>query len=351
MRNIYTLAQDGTAYNTDITKSVVIKGVGTDLKNNPSLLKRANKKVITNALVMALVDVAKECDDKDWIKKYWNTYHCQNKFISYKDKVYTDLCKNRWCSTCNGIRKAELLNKYYSELIKWEEPHLLTLTLRTVKANQLAPRIDEMVRAFTRIKDRCNKRNRRGKGMKIKGIKSLECNFNATSRWYNPHYHIITPNRQTALYIKQEWKKEWNKNGEYNAAEKGQDVSKIRNVEKGLIEVIKYGAKMLSDPDPNKKRRRTRGDLNGLSIYAKGLHVIYKAFEHRQLFKSFGFKLKDMEIENSTTAQSVGDYELWKYRIDKMDWVNESTGEYLTDYELDVKLEYLLQNSIDTSLY
>ena len=348
-RNIYTLAQKRTPKFDKTSQSIIINGVGTDLVNNPSLLKRANKKVITNALVLALVDVAKECDEVDWIKRYWNTYHCQTKLIGYKEKFYTDICRNRWCSTCCGIRKAELLHKYYEELIKWEEPHLLTLTLKSVRANQLDSRIDEMVKSFTRIKDRCNKRFRRSNAMKIMGLKSLECNFNAFNQWYNPHFHIITPNRQTALYLKQEWKKEWNKNS-YLASDRAQDVRIIENVESGLIEVIKYGAKMLSEPDPKKKRKRKRGDLNGLNIYAKGLHTIYKAFDNHQLFKSFGFSLPKQTYKTNTT-QVVSNFDVWKYRIDEMDWVNTSTGNYLTDYELDKNLDYLLKTCIDKVLY
>ena len=60
-------------------------------------------------------------------------------------------------------------------------------------------------------------------------VLSLECNFNATKKWYNPHYHIITPNRVTALYLKQEWKKEWNKTT-FNAGAKGQDIREIEDV-------------------------------------------------------------------------------------------------------------------------
>lgn len=343
-----TLGQSRTANFHETSESLTISGVGTDLINNPSLLKRANKKVITNALVLALVDVCKEGNEVYWSKRYWRSYHCQTKLIGYEDKLYTKLCRNRWCATCCGIRKAELLNKYYTELIKWEEPHLLTLTLKTVRADKLEQRIDDMVKTFVKIKDRCNKRHTRNGAMKIMGLKSLECNFNAVSRWYNPHFHIITPNRQIALYIKQEWKKEWNKNS-YMASDRAQDVRKIENLESGLIEVIKYGAKMLSEPDPNKKRKRQKGDLNGLNIYANGLHTIYKAFDSHQLFKSFGFKLTKQELRKNTT-QVIRKYDVWKYRIKDMDWVNTSTGNYLTDYELDIDLEYLLKTSIDIVL-
>lgn len=348
--SIYTLAQDRTANHGKMSASLNISGVGTKLKDNPSLLKRANKKVITNALVMALVDVSKELDEVTWSKRYWRSFHCQNYLIEYEDRVYTDLCRNRWCATCCGIRKAELINTYYPVIIKWEEPHLLTLTLKTVKANGLNKRIDDMVKAFIRIKDRCNKKNKRINGMKIKGIKSLECNFNAVMRWYNPHFHIITPNRQIALYIKQEWKKEWNKNGVFMASDKAQDIRKVENVEEDLVEVIKYGAKMLCEPDPNNKRKRSRGDLDGLSLYAKGLHTIYKAFDNHQLFKSFGFKLPT-EIKKTKKSQSVTEYKVWKYRVAEMDWINTINGKHLTEYEIDNNLENLLKYSIDKVLY
>jgi len=343
-----TLGQSRTANFDNTLQSLIITGVGTDLIDNPSLLKRANKKVITNALVMALVDISKESGELDWTKRYWNSYHCQTKLIGYKNKFYTKLCRNRWCATCYGIRKAELLNKYYDELLKWEEPHLLTLTLKSVGANQLDERINDMVKAFVRIKDRCNKRRKRSNAMKIMGLKSLECNYNANRRWYNPHFHIITPNRQIALYIKQEWKNEWNKYS-YLASENAQDIRIIENIESGLIEVIKYGAKMLSEPDPNKKRKRQKGNLNGLSIYANGLHTIYKAFDNHQLFKSFGFSLPNQELK-TTSTQLIFNYDVWKYRINDMDWVNTSTGKYLTDYELDANLDYILKTSIDKVL-
>ena len=263
MGNIYTLAQNRTNKIEGISNKTVICGTGTQIENNPAILKRANKKVISNAVVLNMIDIAKSKGDKDMIQPYWNTYHCQNKLISYEGRYYTDYCKNRWCATCCGIRKAHILNQYYPIICKWSEPHLLTLTLTTVKAEQLDNRIKEVIKTFSVIIDRCRKRNERGKGMKILCVKSLECNFNATRRTYNPHYHIITPNRVTALYLKQEWKKQCNKTT-FNAGEKGQNIRKVKNVERDLVEVIKYGAKILSDPDPIHKRKRKKGDMKGL---------------------------------------------------------------------------------------
>ena len=327
---------------------MLISGTGTVLKHNPAVLERAKKKAITNALVLALADIATENGETKISKRYWNTYYCQTKLTIVNGRYHTNWCKNRWCSTCCGIRKAHLINKYFPIIYEWKEPYLLTLTLKTVKAEQLHSRICQMIKTFIKIKDRCNTRHQRGKGMKIKGIKSLECNFNPAKEWYNPHYHIITPNRETALYLKQEWKKEWNKT-DFQAGEKGQDLRPVEDKERDLVEVIKYGAKILSDPDPNHKKKRKKGDMTGLNIYANALHTIYKAMDKHRLFSSFGFKLPTQPISDSS-ERLVSDFENWTYNPKLMDWVSNDSGKLLTEYEIDGYLEYILKTRIDKVL-
>ncbi|QCX00115.1 hypothetical protein FGM00_08360 [Aggregatimonas sangjinii] len=348
MDSIYTLALNGTSSFSNKLETTVITGTGTPIKNNPSLLKRANKKAITNQLVLAMIDVAKEKGETEIIKRYYNTFHCQTKLISKDGRYYCNWCKNRWCATCCGIRKAMMIKKYYPILSQWEEPHLLTITLKSVKAKDLDSRVNQMVLAFQRIKDRCNKRHIRGKGMKIIGIKSLECNFNATKRTYNPHYHLIVPTRAIGLYIKQEWKKELNKN-EFNVGEKGQHIRAVKETKRDLVEVIKYGAKILSDPDPTHKRKRKKGDMTGLQIYANALHTIYKAFDKHHLYNRFGFKLPKSEMA-AKSARVVDDFEKWEYNFKLMDWINNDTGRMLTEYEMDSYLEFILNTQIDKEL-
>lgn len=343
--SIYTLGVNRTTNLPFKQEKTIITGTGTPIANNPALKKRASRKVITNHLVLAMIDVAKSNGDIDMIPRYWNTYHCQTKLTIKDGRYYCNWCKNRWCATCCGIRKAMIINAYYPIIFQWEEPHLLTITLKSVKAKDLDARINQMTKAFHRIKDRCNKRYLRGKGMKLVGIKSLECNFNATKRTYNPHYHLIVPNRVIGLYIKQEWKKELNKN-EFNVGAKGQHIREVKRTEKDLVEVIKYGAKILSDPDPEHKRKRKKGDMTGLQIYAGALHTIYKAFDKHHLFSRFGFTLKD-NTEKDITIREVSDFEKWEYNSKQMDWVNKDTGKLLTEYEIDHKLENLLKTCIN----
>ena len=346
--SIYTLGLNGTKSIPIKKETTIISGTGTIISNISVLLKRANKKAIGNSLALALVDVAKLGGDTYMTKRYWNTYHCQAKLTSADGRYHSKWCKNRWCPTCCGIRKAILINKYYPIISKWEEPHLVTITLKSVKAKHLKARINQMISAFRRIKDRCNKRHLRGTGMKIKGIKSLECNFNASKRTYNPHYHLIVPNRVIGLYIMQEWKKELNKN-EFNVGSKGQHIRAVEKTEKDLVEVIKYGAKILCDPDPEQKRKRSRGDMTGLQIYAGALHTIYKAFDKHHLFTKFGFQLP-REEKKVSSVREIYDFANWQYQPELMDWVNKQTGELLTEYEIDGYLEYILSTKIDKEL-
>lgn len=126
-------------------------------------------------------------------------------------------------------------------------------------------------------------------------------------------------------------------------------MRKIENTEKGLVEVIKYGAKILSDPNPTHKRKRKRGDMTGINIYANALHTIYKAMNNHRLYGRFGFILPSTDNENSS-FRAVSIYETWLYKPKQMDWVNNDTGDYLTDYEIDGCLEYILKSCIDKEL-
>ncbi|WP_027419803.1 hypothetical protein [Crocinitomix catalasitica] len=73
--------------------------------------------------------------------------------------------------------------------------------------------------------------------------------FNPNKQWYNPHFHIITPDLKTALILKKEWLTAF---GEIRAKHFVQKIIKIKDIEKHLVEVIKYGTKIFTDPDAKK---------------------------------------------------------------------------------------------------
>ena len=82
-----------------------------------------------------------------------------------------------------------------------------------------------MKQAFKLISNRCKKRHQRGKGIKLIGIKSLECNFNPIRKTYNPHYHLIVATKEMAEVLKKEWLKLWTK--KYTSP-KAQHIRKVK---------------------------------------------------------------------------------------------------------------------------
>lgn len=335
---IYTLAQSGTPSKAKNGSIAIIKGEGTQIENNKSLPQRAKRKTISRSMILSLVDIAKNENDEEWAQRYWNTYHCQNKIVEVDGKLHGEYCKNRFCTVCLAIRKAEMINKYLPELSTWEEPHLVTLTMIAVKARLLKKRIEDTKRAFTIIHNRLKTRHKRGKCIRVKGIKSLECNFNAEKKTYNPHFHLIVPDRETADLILSEWLKLWTRK---YASPKAQDISKVYGLESALIETIKYGSKIFTEPDIKSKK--------GTHIYAKALHTIFKAMKGKRLFDRFGFNSSPQPTRENSTRLAINGIK-WTFEKNATDWINPETGEYLTGYEPSFELEFMLNERINVDL-
>lgn len=341
---IYTLAQSKTQNSVNYTDSIAITGNGTDIINNPSLTNRAKRKTITRAMMLALIDVAKEKEEHGRVQAYWNTYHCQNTMYSVGDKLHGKYCKNRFCTVCLAIRKADTINRYYPELRKWEEAHFVTLTIKAVKEKSLKKHTDGMMRAFNLIKQRCNKRYQRGKGIKLIGVKSLECNFNPITKTYNPHFHIIVASKEIADLIKKEWLLQWKHNKKLFTSPKAQHIRKVESMEHDLIETIKYGSKLFTEPDVKKKKT----DNTPPKIYAYALDNIFVAMKGIRIFERFGFNLPPKEKTTSNT-KFVDNYIEWEFLANSTDWVNTETGECLTGFIQPPELSYLLNECLDTS--
>lgn len=348
-KSIYTLAQSRTERFISVVESQIISGTGTDITNKSNWKNRAKKKSITNATALALIDVVKEKGEFEREKQYWNTFYCQSKLIRHNDKMYGNYCKNRLCTTCNNNRKADLINKYYPTLKSWEDIHFVTLTVVSCDEKNLNKWINAMYRAFRLIKGRCNKRHQRGKGIKLIGVKSLECNFNATRRTYNPHFHILVPNRETAELLKEEWLRQWKSKSRLFTSLKAQDIRPVKDLEKDLVEVIKYGSKIFTEPDPNKKKKRKKGDVSQLYIYARALDNILQAFSGHRLFERFGFNLPKVE-SNISPSRLITDYETFVFYPKENDWTNEENFQSLSGYTIPLDLKYLLTECINKSL-
>ncbi len=319
----------------------LLHGQGSDLSDLNTLQGRAKRKLITQVVASHLILIAEQKGDYRRAQSYKNACYCQSEITTAGDRVYSHgYCKTRICTLCLSIRKANIINSYYPVLSTWERPYFVTLTARSVPKTRLNQRVDDMIKTFQQIIDLCKKRHQRGKGIKIMGIKSLECNFNPKKSTYNPHFHLIVPNSETACILELEWSKKWK--GEVNRW-KGQNIKRVRNLEYHLVEIIKYGSKLWTEPDALKYKSKTPP-----MIYAAALDNIIAAFQDRQLFNSFGFNLPPQGKQKIAASLWTNDFEEWTFDPQLHDWVNVNSGEFLTGYSCPTDLEYLLKHNIDT---
>lgn len=327
---INTLAQSGT----DKVKKKKVKppktvwGKGTDGTNTERMQRRAERKMKTYKLMPALADVARARDEQERETAYWNTYHCQRRVIESNNRLYGDYCKNRFCPICSAIRKADIIKRYMPVITTWKQPYFVTLTAKAVKAGALKERIYRMLRSFDKMIACCKKRYQRGTGIKLVGIKSIECNFNPITQTYNPHFHLMVESREAAEIIVKEWLKRC---GKKHANPKAQDIQPVYDKEKALVEIVKYSTKVITDPTMQKRRKMIDG-----KIYVKALHNIIGSMEGHRVFDRFGFNLP--KKEKVVIKNEVTNYNELIFSSVYFDWVNRETKDYLTGYEADSKL-------------
>ena len=234
-----------------------------------------------------------------------------------------------------------MINKYLSVVQSWESPHFVTLTAKSCTAKQLDIRMEKTIDAFQIIKERFKKRYQRGRGPKLIGIRSLECNFNPERRSYNPHFHVLVPSEEIANMLVDEWLRLWTPKF---TNRKAQNIRKVDNTEMDLIEVVKYGSKIFTESQekPNNSRQnRTYG------VYVSALYNIISSMKGLRLFERFGFDLPVNMTQEGKNSIQLTDYEEMHYYLEIMDWINEDTGESLSGFKPTFELQSLLAHRID----
>ena len=342
--NIYTLGYKGKAKSDieDFEQIHTLYGTGT---SQASMKKRPRKILMTQRLAIALVTVAENNNEPEMIQMYWNAYHCFNRIKMDGTAAFGKYCGTRICLACAANRKAEMINKYFPVVSQWKDTYFLTLTRKTVKRHQLPKTVNDCVAAFRRIIDRCNKRSKKGKGPVIKCIRSLECNYNPIDGKYNPHFHILVEGWEAKKTLWIEWLKEWGK-GIASAA--GQHARRIKEkeLEKDLIEVIKYGAKIFTDPDMKKGKKHKADPV----IYAAAIHEILKAFDGNNLLCTYGFSLPKQQKEKILRCAKDQDIKISNYDPKQLNYIEEQTGEvlYKEKFLPTPKVQYLVSERMDT---
>ncbi len=340
--NVHTLALSGTTENQSFGNQPGkwVYGRGADANDLALLHKWAKRKMITQKVALALIDVCDKKGAHERKQSYWNAYHCLSDMTVANGRIYGKYCKTRCCTICSAIRKATMVNKYLPVIRQWENPYFVTLTVKAQKHHRLNFIMDGMHKAFRQIKDTHKKRDQRGTGKKLIGLRSLECNFNPIAKTYNPHFHIIVPDRETAKTLVVDWQRKWTKKFTSSYA---QHMKEIYNCETALIEVVKYGSKIFTEPDvKNKKDSKTPP-----AIYIDALDNILTAFDGRKLLQSFGFTLPATKDNTKPGETFITDFQEKFFDINCNDWIDTENGKGLTGYTPDPTLRYLLGSGID----
>lgn len=299
--------------------------LGTDTRK--TLKKRARAKYFTNALSVKLADVK----DSSLTKSYWNSYYCNNVLVVDNGTVTGRYCNNRWCSVCNRIRVAKLINGYAKPLQELENRQFVTLTVPNCAASELKATIVEMQMRFKSIMEIMKRRHQRGNiDFQIRGIRKIECTYNPLRDDYHPHFHLIVEGFRCAVVIQSEWLKRYS--GTVRQAQN------IRRADKNSeIELFKYFAKIVT--------KTGRGDFKA---YTKPLDVIFQSMRGQRVFQPIGIsKDIDENIEelNSQLISGLEDcngYLEWNNE----DWFCLDTGEAFTGYEPSESMKSLIKNII-----
>jgi hypothetical protein len=277
------------------------------------LAKRARAKLITNTLVLRLVDVK----DSPLNKAYWNTFHCSTTLEQRGKTIKTKYCKNRWCMVCNRIRTATLMKGYEPALKALQEPQFVTLTFPNVEGTCLRQEIEGMYSNFKKLNDRLKKR-----GVKLKGIRKLECTHNPRTGQFNPHYHFLIEGREQARALVQEWLKEYP-----NANLEAQYVEPAN--ENSMMELMKYFTKILPT-----KGSRVDGKVH---INPRALDTMFQAMQGLRVFQPLGIKKQVSEeiqqLEKKEYDVIEKEYSIWIWDQGCADWLDFITFDSLSKYE------------------
>jgi len=338
---IYKLAELGTSRKDQELQDGMVKIEGTGIDRLTLKYKFSKKKFITTSEAKALKEIAKDEEDAKWFYRYQNTIECLDKITTHDGKAFGKFCKNRCCLNCCSIRKAMYVNKFLPIIQSWNDPYFVTLTCKAKSKYKLKKWIRQLITNFDLINRRLRKRHERGKGPKPIGIRALECNYNPIKYTYNPHLHLILESKELAVDFILEWQNTFDTD---DTDPRAQHMRPVSFEGRDLIETIKYGAKIFTDPDMIKdKKKRIQDPI----IYIAALHNIYKAMDGCHLLSTFGFKQPEAIKEDEQNSIITNDFEDWFYDPKLKDWVNAETAQIMTQYKPDGKLEYLLEERMD----
>ncbi|MEP4091784.1 hypothetical protein [Reichenbachiella sp.] len=129
--------------------------------------------------------------------------------------------------------------------------------------------------------------------------------------------------------------------GKEKAGVAGQQMRRVKNVERDLIEIIKYGTKIFTEPDLDKKSNSKISPY----VYVSALDNILTEMKGWRIFDRFGFNLP--KTTTTTEEKVVFQCDKWLYQPAIKDWLNQDTAEMLSGYNPSQELVDILKHKLD----
>jgi hypothetical protein len=283
---------------------------------------------LSKPMATRLAEVAK-VEGSPLQQSYRNTIYCNATLSQESGKIIGTYCGNRWCMTCSRIRTALAIQRYLPVLKTWSGRQFVTLTVRNVPADRLAPKIEEMLAAFTAAK----RGIKRTDNLTFKALRKLECTYNPKTDEYHPHFHVQVEGRRAAELLVDRWL-------EYFPSETDRQGQDIRSADDddSLLELFKYFTKLMT------KQKM---------MPVKALDIIFRSIRGRRVYQPVGFVAPkdttddegDLPLDEGTDAPTRPDEVLrWVWSQSSSDWIDASTGECLSGYEPNDKFRELVES-------
>jgi hypothetical protein len=244
----------------------------------PALQRRANSKLLSLQLAKALIDLGTTKLGHQYVRGC----NCSAVVQKIGDRFRSSYCERRFCLICNRIRTAKLINAYKPVLDTLTDLQFVTLTIPNVPGYELKKAIQEMTKAFQRIKDNLRKIYK----VKIEGIRKLEITYNDVRRDYHPHFHIILSGKMAAETLIELWLNQFP-----TAKKAAQDIKKAD--EKAVKELFKYFTKITTN---NKKSKK---------LHITALNSIFNAISGIRIFQPFGIKKQKEQLSDEQIATAL----------------------------------------------
>lgn len=273
-----------------------------------SFINRQMSKAITSKMMFKLVDL-----DSSLKFSYFHTLKCNDILLQDGRNISSRYCKTRFCVICNRIKTAKVINEYLPIIDGLSDLTMLTLTIPSVKADQLPSAYKMMLESFRRITRNIKKNYPQNS---VIGFRAYECNYNSKKDTFNPHFHILMEGKTNAFLIKNLWLDQIK-----GASYKAQDVQSANSG--ALIEIVKYVCKGVVKEQ----------------FYPQAMDCIFRSLRGKKVFETFGIKKinLDMNTINKTVIDfKTSDVDVWVWNNEIMDWTN-SSGELFIGRVFDQK--------------